>query len=222
MTASFRTPTLADVISGAIDASNQDLHVALPGRVESYDASTKLANIQPLLLQRLTAEDGTVTTERLPVIPSVPVCFPRGGGGFFIEFPLQAGDNVLLVFCERSLDLWKTKGGEVDPIDSRFHTYQGAVCYPGLYAQPDANTQAPSGKLAIGKIGGTFADAARNGDACKTTLSAGPTGSMVALLGIIAANMTSAGGPITITNPSPGSLDITGTITAGSGSVQIS
>ena len=212
----MRSPSLVDVITDGMDTRLQQVHVALPGRVESYDANTKLANIQPLLLQRLTAEDGSVTTERLPVINSVPVVFPRGGGGFFIEFPLQAGDNVLLVFCERSLDLWKTKGGEVDPIDSRFHTYQGAVCYPGLYDQTAPATNAPSGQLAIGKIGGTFQPAARKSDKVGGGTITGVT--------------APTGGAVTfVYTPGDGSLPTTSTtitlaemITSGSGSVQIS
>ncbi len=234
----IRTPSLFDVITAAVNANSVDLRVAMPAMVQSYDASTKLADVQPLLLQRIVADDGSVTQEKLPVIPSVPVVFPRGGGGFFIEFPLQAGDNVLVVFCDNSLDLWKTRGATtsnpLDPLDARPHTFQGAVCYPGLYDGTAPATNSPANKLAIGKIGGTFADAARKDDQTQSTSSTDSSfwSFWSTFLGVIRGlpiNEPGNGSPsafqaalISAFGVSSTPSSLTGKITAGSSSVQIS
>lgn len=208
MTFTPRTPSLAEVISAAQDARLQNVHVALPARVESFDASKQLADVQPLLLVPLINEDGSETTVRLPVIPNVPVIFPRGSG-FHLVFPLAVGDNVMVIFSERSLDLWKAKGGEVNPVDQTYHGLAGAVCYPGCYPATNPVPSFPSNKLVVGKDGVNHSPAARKNDAVKVTIN------LVTLGGLLIA--PSGGGACV----GSGTLDVTGTITAGSGNVEI-
>jgi len=67
----------------------------------------------------------------IAVLNEVPVLMPQGGG-YQMKLPITKGDVVLLVFCDRSLDIWKSKGGEVDPIDLRQHHLSDAVAIPCL------------------------------------------------------------------------------------------
>ncbi len=122
------TPTFTDVLRLAVGQRLRDLHVSMPGRVESYDAATQEASVQPLI--KVALSDGKSAT--LPVINGVPVIWPRGGGAI-LSFPIQPGDTVLLVFGERSLDEWLQQGGEVAPADPRSHDLSDAVAIPGLY-----------------------------------------------------------------------------------------
>lgn len=135
------TPTLADVFQGALRRHQQDLHVALPGRVERYDAGTQKADVKPLL--RVPAGEEFYS---MPVINDVPVMFPRAGGAIF-SMPVQVGDGVLLVFSERSLDEWLQSGGEVSPEDPRMHDISDAVAIPGLYAFNEASEADPDDVL---------------------------------------------------------------------------
>ena len=122
------TPTFSDVLRLAVGRSLRDVHVSLPGRIESYDARKQRASVAPLIAVALA--DGT--TADLPVINEVPVVWPRGGGAI-LSFPLQPGDTVLLIFSERSLDEWCQQGGASTPSDPRSHDLSDAVAIPGLY-----------------------------------------------------------------------------------------
>lgn len=127
------TPTLAQVLQDAIDAKICELHVCLPARVESYDAGTQKANVKPLLQKKYV--DGRVVS--LPIVNNVPVIMPRTGKAF-LSLPLAPGDTVTLLFAERSLDKWKSTGGEVNPDDPRKHNLSDAFAIPGGYSFNEA------------------------------------------------------------------------------------
>lgn len=122
----IESPTMAKVIKDAIEARLVDVHTALPGTIQSYDPAKQMANVQPNIQRKYSS--GKITS--LPVINNVPVVHPRGGKAAIL-LPLKAGDPCLLVFSERSLDIWKSKGGQVDPQDTRKHTLSDAFCIPG-------------------------------------------------------------------------------------------
>lgn len=147
-----RSPTLAEVITNAVEFFLEDVHVALPGKINNYDPGDQRAEIQPLIQRRIVAEDGEEILESLPAIPDVPVIFPRSGE-FFLSFPLKKGDHVMLVFQERSLDnfLSAKKGQEVDPDEFRKHDLTDAVAYPGLYPFGEALNDADADKMMMGK-----------------------------------------------------------------------
>lgn len=148
-----QTPTLPGVIDGAITARLKNLRVAMPARVETYDAATQSCSCQPLVYDGYFDETGRRQAEKLPVVTSVPVCFP-GSGGFRVTFPLSTGDTVLLVFASSSIDRWLANGGEVDPIDDRRHHLTDAIAIPGLRDLSHAVTGVPSTTMSIGKTGG--------------------------------------------------------------------
>lgn len=121
----------------AIAAAARYMRVALPGRVESYDAATQTCSVQPYVQDGIKDETGTRQAVRLPVVTSVPVVFP-GAGAYSITWPLAVGDTVLLLFASSSIDRWLALGGEVDPIDDRRHHVTDAIAIAGLRALPDA------------------------------------------------------------------------------------
>lgn len=129
---STRTPTLAAILNAVKSQTFADLRVSMPARVEKYDDATQLADVQPLLKESYTDEEGERAIARLPVITNVPVVFP-GGGGMRITFPVRAGDTVMLVFSDRSIDSWLAQGGEATPEDERRHHLSDAVAWPGLH-----------------------------------------------------------------------------------------
>lgn len=148
------TPTLEEVIREAITNRLLDVHVALPGRINTYYLSEQAADVQPLLKRSFVTVDGDEIEESLPVIPKVPVVFPRSND-FFITFPLKPGDLVTLVFIERSIDTWTAKEGEeVDPVDTRMHSLSDAVAYPGLYPFSKAVKDAHATNMVIGQDSG--------------------------------------------------------------------
>ena len=114
--------TPPDIIRNAINARLCNVHTALPGIVKAYDAETNKATIQPALNKNFTTGEMP-----MPILENVPVMFPS-----FIRFPLNEGDYVLLIFAERSLDLWLSVGGQVTPTDPRKFDLSDAIAIPGL------------------------------------------------------------------------------------------
>jgi hypothetical protein len=123
------TPVLAQVILDGIAQVLANIHTAMPGQIEEYDAAKNLAKVKPLFKRKYHAEDAAVD---LPIISNVPVVFQRTTSAFF-RLPVKKGDYVLLIFCERSLDLWLENGGSVDPQDPTKFGLNDAVAIPGLF-----------------------------------------------------------------------------------------
>jgi hypothetical protein len=144
--------TQADVIRAAIESHAREFHVALPGRIDRYDATKQRADVK-LELQRYVSDgEGGHVPESLPVLPNVPVAFPRGGG-YFVSFPLAKGDPVLVVFCDAPIGAWLKKGDMAEPGLSESHGLGGAVCYPGIAPNDDKLDDASASTMKLGKDG---------------------------------------------------------------------
>ncbi len=126
---SAETPSFAGAVEAVITAKLLEMFTAMPGQVESYNATLGLANIQPGIKRKFIKDNETVN---LPIINNVPVVFPRSGQAA-LTFPLKKGDSVLLVFSQRSLDNWKLAGGVVEAGDPRHHDLSDAFAIPGGY-----------------------------------------------------------------------------------------
>ena len=121
-----------------IDYALSQTNTAIPGYVERYDADTQTADITVPFVDYYEV-DGLESSEAFiwPVLRSVPVVFPRGGG-WSITWPLSQGDNVLLVFSQRSIDEWWASDGrtEISPRDLEAHSITGAMAIPGPPTKP--------------------------------------------------------------------------------------
>ena len=127
------TPSLAELLGRSIDARLYDVRTAVPAEVLKYDLKKQCVDVQPLI--KKVYEDGEAL-ETAKVF-NVPVAFPRAGEAY-LALPLKKGDKVLLVIADRSLDKWKSTGGNVDPEDKRKHDLSDAVAIPGCYPFKEA------------------------------------------------------------------------------------
>lgn len=142
------TPSIVDIIGRFIDGKVADINVAMPGIVVSYDAATQKADVKPSLQRGSLGDDGGRVSSSVAVISGVPVVFP-GAGSYSITFPVAAGDCVLLVFSQRSLDRWVSRGGEVDTEDDRLHDLSDAIAIPGLRSFNNATDQTKPGTMVL-------------------------------------------------------------------------
>lgn len=119
----------------AIEGAGLDVHVAFPATVERYRADLQRADLRPVVPRVLPGADedeDPPVLEPLPVLPSVPIIWPRGGG-YYLHLPLDAGDSVLVVVCEQDLSAWlRTGEANADPGNPRRHDLTGAVAIPCL------------------------------------------------------------------------------------------
>ena len=154
-----RSPTLAEVIRSAMDCRGLEIHTSLPCRVEKIDKDGKFVDVKPVIRRRFLNPDGSEINESLPVIPRVPIAWPRAGK-FFITFPIKPGDLVELVITEASRDAFQ--GGseivETDPDDFRRFDLSDAWAYPGG-GHPDSTAlkNFDPDDLVIGVDGGVVA-----------------------------------------------------------------
>lgn len=124
------TPTFAEIMKIVTEGALLELHTWLPVIVTKV-YPTGHVDLQPTL--QAAYRDGAVVT--LPIIQRVPIEQPRGAN-YWVKLPVAVGDLGRAVFCERSLDSWRVKGGIVDPADPRHHDMSDAIFIPGTY--PDS------------------------------------------------------------------------------------
>jgi hypothetical protein len=149
-----RSPTLAEVFEIFRESSKRQMRCALIGQVQSYDASTQRATVQPLVNDFLQQPDGSFADMPFPALPNVPVQFPCGGN-IRMTFPVQAGDTGLLIVTDLSLDLWKQQGNQVSPnTDQRRHHISDAVFVPGVVPNPKAWSSADASAFTLGPDAG--------------------------------------------------------------------
>lgn len=118
----------ADIIKYAIDGRLANINTCLPARVISYDFQKCKAVLQPTL--NFSSMNGS--EKPMPVLNNVPVIFPRTNN-FSLTYPLEEGDYCLVLFSQRSIDLWLSTGGIVTPDDRRTFDLSDAIAIPGLF-----------------------------------------------------------------------------------------
>ena len=102
------------------DSIMQDLHVALPGHVVSYNDTEKTVNVQPSI--RLPGNDGP-----MPMLLDVPVFFP----GYF-TFTVNPGDECIVIFADRCIDAWCKYGKQTVAISARRHDLSDGIALVGF------------------------------------------------------------------------------------------
>lgn len=109
----------------------------LPAKVLSYNRTTNRATVQPLI--DIVSTSGT-RHGRAP-IAAVPV-LALGGGNFFINFPLGAGDIGWIEASDRDISLFLQSAQQSPPNDGRVHAFENGRFVPDAFDQytftPDA------------------------------------------------------------------------------------
>ena len=124
-----------ELIEAIIEHFLRDVHTILPAKIiEVTDYAQQKATIQPLIKERRRdAPWNPKALSDMALLQNVPIIFPSGNSGM-LSMPVKAGDIVLLVFSERSIDnfLYSDGSKPVDPDDYRTHNYSDAFCIAGL------------------------------------------------------------------------------------------
>jgi hypothetical protein len=163
---------LYDVIHDAIEARLLDVHTAIPARVIRYrrdgmidrgagpvvDVSGAAQTVDAQIMVKSTVEraDGSQLLEEIPPIPNVPVAWPRGGGGYYIHFPLRdwdpiqnEGDYVMLIFSEAAWAHFRVTGQLSPPGDLQRHSLSYPIAIPCIAPDADPLPDAPGDEMVI-------------------------------------------------------------------------
>ena len=117
-----------DVIKEWIRKGNEDVHVSMIGKIESYDPSTNRASITPV--GSFTAPDWQEIP--YPTIHNVPLQYPCGNGGKSgCTFPVKMGDTCIIIFSDHQIENFLS-GEKSD--DMRNHSLNDAYAIPTLFS----------------------------------------------------------------------------------------
>lgn len=122
-----------ETLRAAFQGLRAAMWTALPGYFVSFntdDPGNITAVVQPGVKGVVRDLAGNAAAVDLPVLPDVPVVFPSGGG-CTLTFPLQPGDECLVVFASRCIDGWWQSGGSQLPMEPRMHDLSDGFAIPG-------------------------------------------------------------------------------------------
>lgn len=123
------------LLDQAMTARLSCLWTALPGIVQNFDPVAMTCQVQPAIQGKVRSEDGSIKVVNLPILLDCPVVFPHAGG-CSLTFPIKPGDECLVVFSARAIDLWWQSGGVQPPVETRMHDLSDGFVIPGPYSQP--------------------------------------------------------------------------------------
>lgn len=102
----------------------------LPARVVSYDREANVATVQPMVAVLTTGGErvARATVARVPVLA-------LGGGGFVVNFPLQAGDLGWIEASDRDISLFMQSLDESAPNTVRLHSFEDSRFIPDVFRE---------------------------------------------------------------------------------------
>lgn len=122
----------------------QTLHSVKIGRIESFDAVKRTAEIKlvfriPLAVPVVGSNGESIVSMDYPLLVDCPVVTLQGGGGV-LTFPVAAGDECLVFFSDSNIDAWYAQGCAKTtlPYDGRKHDIADGVALVGLNSLPRA------------------------------------------------------------------------------------
>lgn len=128
----IENPTLDKAINQAIDKKLYETHTCIPGIIDSVDHTSKKVSVRLSIKRKYIDE---VDPKELPIAQDIPLCTMQTASTI-ISLPVAKGDDCLVFFSERSLDIWKSNTATdtwkriVDPKDPRKHHISDALCVP--------------------------------------------------------------------------------------------
>ncbi len=131
-----RVEDLRSTLIVALRGWQKELWTSLPGVVEEYFPSTMTCTIRIPLFIPITEADGSTKEVSIPPLLDVPVVFPAGGG-FTLTFPIEKGDEVLVVLASRCIDAWWYHGGAKNQrlMEWRMHDLSDGFAIPGPFSK---------------------------------------------------------------------------------------
>lgn len=126
---------LTDVLVELARKINLALNCHAIGQIQSFDPATQTCsvsiNYQKTFITR--NENGTYSEkkENYPILASVPIVILSGGSAN-LTFPIQKGDDCLLLFNDRDMDNWITSGQVLPPNTARLHDLNDAIALVGI------------------------------------------------------------------------------------------
>lgn len=130
-----RTNDFNEALRVAMENNQASLWTALPGIIQSFDTTKGTCKVQPAIKARVRDARGNLSWVTLPLLVDVPVVFPSAGG-FTITFPVQQGNECLVIFSSRCIDGWWQQGGVQVQAELRLHDLSDGFAILGPKSLP--------------------------------------------------------------------------------------
>ena len=133
-------PTLSEALNLVFATLLADqCHTCLPGVIDSYDSTLRKAKVTPQINKKFN--DGTDVPYQ-PITEVPVISFMAGASGLRLPESEYVGQTCLLIFAERSMDVWLLKDGAEAPKDPRKFDTTDAICIVGLnnFVNPDTSS----------------------------------------------------------------------------------
>ena len=125
-------PDLCAILDSLKHDINTEMRCISIGTIQSFDSTNQTATIALNYKRWISATSTTKSkTEDYPLLVKCPV-FILNGGGAYITFPIAKGDSCLVLFCDREIDTWFTKGGTNAPQSARVHDLNDGIALIGI------------------------------------------------------------------------------------------
>ena len=116
-----------------------DIRVAIPAEITEVNFEKQTCKAQPTIRERLilrqeNSKEYKYEWVELPELIEVPFFMPFGGD-YNITFPIQEGDECLIVFSDLCIDAWWQNGGIQNQADSRRHDLSDGFAIVGFKSQ---------------------------------------------------------------------------------------
>lgn len=106
-----------------------NLRCCIPCIVQSYDPEKGTVECQPAVREKIINQNEENEYRNLPLLLNVPVVFPSNSE-YAVTFPLEKGDECLVLFSDLSIDNFWQKGNVQNPIEDRRHDLSDGIAIP--------------------------------------------------------------------------------------------
>ncbi len=120
----------------ALESHQAKIWTALPGIIQSFNSAAMTCTIKPAISTTARDATGNLRVVEIPVLLDCPVVFPSGGG-CTLTFPIQAGDECLIVLASRCIDGWWSLGDVRPQAEFRMHDLSDGFAIPGPKSIPN-------------------------------------------------------------------------------------
>lgn len=137
-----------EALAAMLDGFQARVWTALPGIVQSFDATKLTAEVQIAIQGQVQDKQGNWSNVNMPLLVDCPVLFPNAGG-FALTFPIKADDECLVIFASRNIDSWWQNGGVQPPARFRMHDLSDGFVLPGARSQANLLPNYDAAKLQL-------------------------------------------------------------------------
>lgn len=146
-------PNLKDLLDFFKKQIKLELNCHHIGKIALFNPLNQTAQVNIVYTKTFSQVDDigiqTVTTVNYPMLLECPVICLGGGDGS-LTFPIETGDECLVLFNDRDIDTWFSTGGSSSaPNTGRLHSFTDGIALVGIRSMPNVLTDYSSSAVTL-------------------------------------------------------------------------